>query len=114
METIENKSIKLISLVLVAFVCCVFTTSCEVEDYTYEAPVHLIISGATSVAANATRDYYTYYIDDLTYAWTVPDGATIQEGQGTAHIKVKFGTTGGILSVAAADMSAQIEVKIAK
>ena len=112
MKTISiqyNKLISLITLILIGFV---FSTSCENEEYEYLPPTFLKISGVTSVTANSTKDYYTYYLEDANYNWSVPAGATIAQGQGTSHIEVVFGDTGGTLSVEAKGMSASIEVEV--
>jgi hypothetical protein len=42
-------------------------------------------------------------IQGLTYTWTVPSGATITSGQGTASITVKFGTSNGSVTVKASN-----------
>jgi len=109
------QSIKLFRLLAVVFICFIFSTSCEyleVEDHEYSETEYLNISGATSVTPNTTQSYYTFYLDNADYVWTVPAGATIQSGQGTSQISVLFGNTGGKITVSAKGMSAEIEVAI--
>ena len=86
--------------------------SCEKHEYEYSEPVTLKISGPNSVKANSTRDYYTYYLENGEYTWTVPSGASIIEGKGTSHIKVTFGTESGKISVAAKGKSAEIDITV--
>jgi hypothetical protein len=112
MKTIGIQRKKLISLIIVILICFAFSTSCEVEDKEYKPVEFLKISGVTSVTANSTKDYYTFYIDNTNYAWSVPAGSSITSGQGTSHITVLFGDAGGILSVEAAGMSDEIEITI--
>jgi hypothetical protein len=45
--------------------------------------------------------YSTPVISGLTYTWTVPSGAVITAGQGTASVTVKFGTSNGNVTVRA-------------
>ena len=60
------------------------------------------ISGQSSVCRNQQNVAYTVQaISGLTYTWTVPSGASITSGQGTASIIVKFGTSYGNVSVKA-------------
>ena len=106
---------KLVKLIIVVFTCFFFTTSCdyiEQEDYEYSEIETLNISGSTNVAANSINSYYTYYLEDADYVWTIPEGATIKSGQGTSQISVLFGDTGGTLSVEAKGMSAEVEITI--
>lgn len=64
------------------------------------APLTGAINGNTSVAENATAQIYSVPLTPTsTYNWTVPVGASITSGQGTAQISVNFGTLGGVISV---------------
>ncbi len=61
------------------------------------------ISGPVSVCAN--QNNVNYSIAAVTaatsYTWTVPAGTLIRNGQGSKSIKVRFGTTGGNITVKA-------------
>ncbi len=59
------------------------------------------IVGNNSVCQNATVTYTTTsVIDATTYTWSVPSGATIESGQGSTQISVKFnGNTSGNIAV---------------
>jgi hypothetical protein len=60
------------------------------------------ISGQSTVCRNQQNVAYSITATSgLTYTWTVPSGATIASGQGTASIIVKFGTSSGSISVKA-------------
>jgi hypothetical protein len=62
------------------------------------------ISGPTSVCINQQGVVYTTpFIQGQTYTWTVPSGATITSGQGTASITVKFGNCSGNVTVKASN-----------
>jgi len=59
------------------------------------------ISGPVSVCPSATGlQYSTPAVAGVTYNWTVPNGATITAGQGTAAITVNWGTVAGQIRVA--------------
>jgi hypothetical protein len=54
------------------------------------------ITGDTTVAINqAGKIYSVTPTSGSSYAWTVPSGASITAGSGTAAITVNFGSTGG-------------------
>lgn len=113
MKILGKLSIKLFTLITVVFICFIFSTSCEyleVEDHEYSETEYLNISGAKTVSPNSTQSYYTFYLDNADYVWTVPAGATIKSGQGTSQISVLFGDTGGKITVSAKGMSAEIVV----
>lgn len=58
------------------------------------------ITGSATPACNGTG--YTYSVTNTPqsgYIWTVPDDATITDGQGTHSITVDFGTTNGNITV---------------
>ncbi len=112
MKTITLKHNNLISLITVILVCFLFTSSCKNEEYEYLPPTFLKISGVTSVTANSTKDYYTFYLEDANYVWIVPSGSSITSGQGTSHIIVRFGTTGGTISVEAKGMKAEKAITV--
>jgi hypothetical protein len=60
------------------------------------------ISGPTTVCRNqAGVVYSTPVVSGVTYTWTVPSGAVITSGQGTASVTVKFGTSNGNVTVRA-------------
>jgi beta-glucanase (GH16 family) len=60
------------------------------------------VAGDTKVYTNETNKTYSLNtIAGATYNWTVPTGASITSGQGTNAITVKWGTTGGDVSVLA-------------
>jgi hypothetical protein len=60
------------------------------------------ISGPTTVCRNqAGVVYSTPVVSGVTYTWTVPSGAVITSGQGTASITVKFGCVNGNVTVRA-------------
>jgi hypothetical protein len=114
MKKIKIQTNRLTGFVLVILACMMFSSSCKNEEYEYLPPEYLKISGVFSVTANSTRDYYTFYLDNADYVWTVPSGATITSGQGSSHIKVLFGTAGGTLSVSAKGMNASVEITVTK
>lgn len=61
-----------------------------------------VITGPTAICAGATNlAYNTTQSGTLTYAWTVPAGASVTEGQGTAAISANWGTVAGNVSVKA-------------
>ena len=63
-------------------------------------PTPGIITGSSSVCANATGNYSIVPIPGATtYTWTVPPGSTINSGQGTTSINITAGNTTGNISV---------------
>jgi len=112
MKTIKIQSSELLSFAIVISIVFLFLASCQKEENEYSPIQYLKISGASSVTANSEKDYYTFYLDDADYKWTVPNGASILSGQGTSHIKVHFGTIGGTLSVEAKGMRAEKDISI--
>lgn len=59
-------------------------------------PGAIVLSGDDSVCPNEIADYFaTVDPDTDTYTWTVPVGATITAGQGTAQITVDWGASAG-------------------
>ncbi|MCA1746793.1 MAG: PKD domain-containing protein, partial [Bacteroidales bacterium] len=64
------------------------------------APETSSIAGNATPACSATGvSYSVTATTGSTYAWTVPDEATIESGQGTSSITVDFGTTNGNIAV---------------
>lgn len=62
------------------------------------------ISGLNSVCPNSTNNYTaTGLVSATSYAWTVPAGATLNSGQGTATISVTFGATAGKITCVASN-----------
>ena len=63
-------------------------------------PTPGVITGSSSVCANATGNYSIVSIPGATtYTWTVPTGSTINSGQGTTSINLTAGNTSGNISV---------------
>ena len=63
-------------------------------------PTPGIITGSSSVCANATGNYSIVPIPGATtYTWTVPPGSIINSGQGTTSINITAGNTTGNISV---------------
>jgi beta-glucanase (GH16 family) len=58
-----------------------------------------IIGDAKVDANQANKNYSITSIPNAAYTWTVPTGATITAGQGTNAITVKWGQTGGNVTV---------------
>ncbi len=60
-----------------------------------------VITGPSAVCANQTNLIYstTTVSGATTYSWTVPTGAAITAGQGTATVTVTFGTNAGNVCV---------------
>lgn len=103
---------RLIGFITIALFCGIFCSSCEDHEYEYLPPEYLQISGVNSVVANSTADFYTFYLEDANYVWTVPSGATITSGQGTTHVTVQFGDSGGVVAVEAAGLRGELDVSI--
>jgi hypothetical protein len=60
------------------------------------------ISGPASVCANSNQSYSVAAVSGAaSYTWTVPTGATVTSGQGTAAANVQFGTAAGNVTVKA-------------
>lgn len=61
------------------------------------------ITGPNSVCANQNGVTYSVQtpVSGSTYNWTIPSGATLVSGAGTATIQVNFGSTSGNISVQA-------------
>ena len=66
----------------------------------YKGTYSTFVSGDEQVYQGEQNKQYTVSaIDNGTYAWTVPAGATIVAGQGTNTVTVDWGQTGGAVSV---------------
>jgi beta-glucanase (GH16 family) len=62
----------------------------------------IIITGPKSLMQNTQNVLYkTNYFPNTTYTWTLPNGATIVDGQGTNTIHVNYTTKGGKIKVSA-------------
>jgi hypothetical protein len=61
------------------------------------------ISGPVSVCHNQNNVIYSIVAvaGATSYTWTVPSGTNIKSGQGTLQIKVRFGNSGGTITVKA-------------
>ena len=75
------------------------------------------ITGQTTAVENATGLVYTVNeILNSTYTWSVPDGVTITDGQGTRSITTNWQKTGGAITVdvgnACGNTTAELEVII--
>jgi Leucine-rich repeat (LRR) protein len=76
--------------------CSTFYSSCGRNV----KPVASAITGPVSLCENAMGVTYSVSaVAGSTFTWTVPAGATIVSGSGTASINVNFGTTSGSVSV---------------
>jgi photosystem II stability/assembly factor-like uncharacterized protein len=65
-------------------------------------PQTAAINGSASVCEGSTGDYTTTEVPNAdSYEWTVPSGASIISGQGTASIEVQFAATPGDVTVTA-------------
>ncbi|PCJ85560.1 MAG: hypothetical protein COA57_07385 [Flavobacteriales bacterium] len=64
-----------------------------------------VITGNTTVCANATGEAYSISIVSgaTAYTWIVPAGATVATGQGTTAITVDYGSTAGNVCVTASN-----------
>ena len=80
-----------------------FRTGNGIATITYTSsvpPTPGVITGSSSVCANATGNYSIVSIPGATtYTWTVPNGSTINSGQGTTSINLTAGNTSGNISV---------------
>jgi hypothetical protein len=65
----------------------------------YSNPNSLHITGSSKAIAGDTYEYTVDNGSADSYQWTVPAGATLVSGQGTKTIKVKWGTTGGDITL---------------
>ncbi|TDH20064.1 hypothetical protein EXU57_21770 [Segetibacter sp. 3557_3] len=102
-------------LILVLLVQGVALAGCEKnfpDGGAYEEPTFLKIVGGTTQPKNSTRDYYTYYLDNGDYVWTVPADAQITSPQGKSKMTVKFGVQNGKITVKAKGKEASIDVTL--
>lgn len=71
-----------------------YPTSLVIDYVKVESgPLSTSIDGESKVYQNSVKTYSIVSIADATYNWTVPQGATIQSGQGTNTINVQFANT---------------------
>ena len=67
-----------------------------------ETALSIKVSGSKSLMANSQNVLYTTnYFPNTTYAWTLPNGAIIVDGQGTNTIHASFAAQGGEVKVEA-------------
>lgn len=66
----------------------------------YNTPDRFQILGEQPVIGATGHEYHTFDVADANYSWTVPDGATITDGQGTANITVDWGCSTGAIQLA--------------
>ena len=78
----------------------------------YQEPTFLKIVGGTSHPKSSTRKFYTYYLDNGGYVWTVPPDAQVLSRQGTSTVEVKFGVQNGKIGVKAKGMEASIDITL--
>ncbi len=68
-----------------------YPTSLTVDYVKVESgPLSTSIIGDNKVYQNSSKTYSIVSVADASYVWTVPQGATIQSGQGTNSISVQF------------------------
>ncbi len=80
--------------------CC--DTAIVTVTSTQSVPTMPVITGSSSVCFGQNSTYSVAPIANATnYTWTVPAGATITSGQGTASIIVNWTTAGGNICVTA-------------
>lgn len=85
---------------VVASNTCGAATPVELAVVVSSTPATSAISGNAAPQCSATGVNYTVTGGvGSTYAWTVPTGATIATGQGTASITVNFGSADGDITV---------------
>lgn len=74
----------------------------------------ITLSGAESLLENSQNVLYTTnYFPNTTYTWTLPNGATIVDGQGTNAIHVNFGSESGDVKVEAVNTCATLSDALA-
>lgn len=85
---------------VVASNACGAAPAVELEVVVNDAPTTSEITGdATPACAESGISYSVTGGAGSTYEWTVPAGASIASGSGTASIMVDFGTSNGTISV---------------
>ncbi|WP_299817692.1 ice-binding family protein [uncultured Pontibacter sp.] len=83
-----------------------FTSAATTVTITTKTPVGAPgnISGPSAACANTTLTYTIAEVGGATgYTWSIPQGWTIESGQGTSTLTVKAGTNSGDVTVAAKD-----------
>ncbi|MFP4459288.1 MAG: hypothetical protein ACLFSQ_06855 [Candidatus Zixiibacteriota bacterium] len=85
--------------------CGISDPECLAVDMTWTPSTPGAITGITDVCEGATGITYSIAsVDEATdYTWTLPSGATIASGDGTASIDVDFGTASGDICVNASN-----------
>lgn len=100
---------------LLLLILLLFSAGCK-KHYepggSYADPTFLKIVGGNQHPKGSTRDFYTYYMDDANYTWTVPADAQILSAQGKSTIKIKFGTNGGKITVKAKGLEGALEITL--
>lgn len=88
------------TITVVASNACGDATPVKLDVEVKPKPATSAIAGEAAPACAAQGIAYSVTGSaGSTYAWTVPNGATIVSGQGTSSINVDFGTTNGAVSV---------------
>jgi hypothetical protein len=78
-------------------------------------PATSAINGSSSVLANATGVAYSVSsTSGSSYGWTVPAGASVASGQGTASITVDFGNSGGNVGVTETNASGCVGMPVSE
>ena len=89
------------------------TVSCEDDEVGPFEPDQLAVAGPEEVAPGDTATYKADLYENATYAWSVPTGATVVGGEGTAVIDVTFTAAGsGDITVAARGVNGTKTVKV--
>jgi beta-glucanase (GH16 family) len=79
----------------------IFPQTTEIEYVrVYQKNSDFAVRGLATVAPTATTNYKVPNVASTTYNWTVPSGATIVSGQGTAEISVTWGAVSGNVTCA--------------
>jgi len=63
-------------------------------DITFSVPPRPAISGATTICLGGTTSYSVPVVPGGSYVWTILGGGTIQGGQGTQQVTVRWNATG--------------------
>lgn len=93
------------SISVTAGTTCATKSAAKSITITSKPAVPAAIAGPASVCSLATAlKYSTTAVPGVTYNWTVPNGATITAGQGTAAITVNMGTLAGSVKVSGGNL----------
>jgi beta-glucanase (GH16 family) len=73
------------------------------------------LSGAEKVIQNSAENLFKVESPEAgsTYEWSLPEGASITEGNGTNTIKVKWGLNGGLVKVKVKSTCGESEFSLA-